>query len=291
MKDSPEVPLIELRAAAIGYQERPAVRDVNLTVRRGEVIAVVGPNGAGKTTLVRGVLGLARVLSGEVLLFGVPAGRFRQRHRIGYVPQRHTIGGAVPSTVHEVVGSGRLARRPWWSRSTSADRQAVQAAIHAVGLGELCHCPVSILSGGQQRRTLIARALAAEPDILVMDEPTAGVDAVSQANLARTLGDLVEGGRTLLVVTHEIAPLLPILTRVVVVDGGRITSDLPIEQAIARGERSLLADPLPAGAAAPVPTSLSTSPPTAVPASVPASAPASVPASAPASVPASGGKG
>ncbi|HET9656815.1 MAG TPA: metal ABC transporter ATP-binding protein [Kineosporiaceae bacterium] len=224
-------PLIELRHAAVGYDDRPTIRDVDLRIDRGEVVALVGPNGAGKTTLVRGILGLARVLDGELLLFGVPAQRFRERHRIGYVPQRHTVGGAIPSSVQEVVSSGRLARRPAWSRATATDRRAVDRAIETVGLGELRDCPVSILSGGQQRRTLIARALASEPEILVMDEPTAGVDAANQANLARTLADLVTAGMTLLVVTHEIGPLLPVLTRVVVVEAGRIAADRARETA------------------------------------------------------------
>ena len=105
-------PLIELRRAAIGYDDRPAVAEVDLMLRRGEIVALVGPNGAGKTTLVRGVRGLASVLSGEVLLFGEPVARFGARFRIGYLPQRHTVGGAIPSTAQEVVASGWLARNP-----------------------------------------------------------------------------------------------------------------------------------------------------------------------------------
>jgi zinc transport system ATP-binding protein len=241
---------IALHDVAIGYDDRPAVTGIDFELRRGEVVALVGPNGAGKTTLVRGVLGLADVLAGEVRLFGEPADRFRARYRIGYVPQRHTVGGAIPSTVQEVVASGRLPRKPLWGRTTKTDRAAVRDAIETVGLGELCHCPVSILSGGQQRRTLIARALAAQPEVLVMDEPTAGVDPANQASLARTLGRLVEQGMTLLIVTHEIAPLLPILTRVVTVDGGRIASDLPPEAALAAaGQISAPASSAPASSA------------------------------------------
>jgi zinc transport system ATP-binding protein len=228
-------PLIELRRAAIGYDDRAAVAEIDFVLRRGEVVALVGPNGAGKTTLVRGILGLATVLSGQVLLFGEPAARFGARFRIGYVPQRHTVGGAIPSTVQEVVSSGRLPRTPLWGRTSKADREAVREAISTVGLDELRNCPVSILSGGQQRRTLIARALAGQPDVLVMDEPTAGVDAASQAGLTRTLAELVESGMTLLVVTHEIAPLLPILTRVVLIEEGRIASDLPLHAAQQQG--------------------------------------------------------
>jgi zinc transport system ATP-binding protein len=223
-------PVLELCTASIGYGERAAARELDLTVRPGEVVAVVGPNGSGKTTLVRGVLGLARVLGGEVRLFGEPASRFRERHRIGYVPQRHTVGGVVPSTVEEVVSSGRLAHRPWFARANARDRAAVAEAIATVGLTDRRRQPVANLSGGQQRRVLIARALASEPEVLVMDEPTAGVDAESQANLVATLSRLVASGLTLVIVTHDVEPLRPLLTRVVAMADGRIVHDGPSER-------------------------------------------------------------
>jgi zinc transport system ATP-binding protein len=218
-------PVIELRDVSIGYEDRPAVSGVDLTVRAGDVLALIGPNGSGKSTLVRGILGLATVLTGDVHLFGVPAARFGQRHRLGYVPQRHTVGGAIPSTVEEVVGSGRLTHRPWYARTGADDRAAVSQAIDAVGLSDRRRSMVATLSGGQQRRVLIARALAGRPEVLIMDEPTAGVDAENQQALVRTLLSLVSSGLTLVVVTHEIAPLRPVLTRVVAMRGGRIGHD------------------------------------------------------------------
>ncbi len=224
--------VVELRHASVGYGGRPVVRDVDLRVDRGEVVALVGPNGSGKTTVVRGVLGLAPVGPGDVLLFGVPAAQFRERWRIGYVPQRHTVVGAVPSTVEEVVASGRLPRKRWFAPTTREDRRAVGQAIDVVGLGDRHRAPVSTLSGGQQRRVLIARALAAEPEVLVMDEPTAGVDAASSESLTRTLARLVDDGLTLLVVTHDVAPLAPILTRVVAVSDGRVVGDEPAAVAL-----------------------------------------------------------
>jgi zinc transport system ATP-binding protein len=218
-------PVVELRRAAVGYGGRAVVTDVDLRIERGEVVALVGPNGSGKTTVVRGLLGLALVVAGEVSLFGVPAGQFRERWRIGYVPQRHTVVGAVPSTVEEVVGSGRLPRKRWFAPATPTDRRVVARAIDVVGLTDRRRAAVGTLSGGQQRRVLIARALASEPEVLVMDEPTAGVDAQNQALLTATLGRLVADGLTLLVVTHDIAPLAPILTRVVTLADGRIVAD------------------------------------------------------------------
>ncbi|MGY1637549.1 metal ABC transporter ATP-binding protein [Geodermatophilus sp. SYSU D00742] len=219
---------VRLRDASIGYGDVPVVCGVDLTVHAGEAVAVLGSNGSGKTTLSRGLLGLAAVLAGEVEVLGAPVGRLRERGRIGYVPQRHTVSGAVPATVREVVGVGRLARLGLFRRLRPADRAAVADAVAAVGLSDRMGDPVASLSGGQQRRVLVARALAAQPELLVMDEPTAGVDAASQDALAAVLADVSATGTTLLVVTHETGPLAGVLTRAVVVDHGRIGYDGPL---------------------------------------------------------------
>ncbi len=218
-------PAVRLRDASIGYGDVPIVQCVDLTVRPGEAVAVLGSNGSGKTTLARGLLGLAQVLGGEVELLGAPVGRLRERGRVGYVPQRHTVSGAVPATVREVVAVGRLARLGLLRRLGAADRAAVGEAVAAVGLADRMEEPVASLSGGQQRRVLVARALAAQPELLIMDEPTAGVDAASQDALAEVLVRLSGTGTTLLVVTHETGPLSGVLTRAVVIDHGRIRYD------------------------------------------------------------------
>ncbi len=218
----PSPPAIRLREVSVGYGERPIVQGLNLDVRAGDVIAILGPNGCGKSTLIKGIVGLAPVLSGTIELFGIPAARFKDRYRIGYVPQRHTVGGAIPSTVKEVVASGRLPRRPLLHRATAADRHAVAAALDVVGLGDRAGAPVGELSGGQQRRVLIARALASEPDVLVMDEPTAGVDAASQAALATTLQRLADGNVPLVIVTHELTALASLVTTAALIREGRI---------------------------------------------------------------------
>jgi zinc transport system ATP-binding protein len=219
--------IVRMRGASVGYGDRPAVRDVDFSLDPGEVVVVLGPNGAGKSTLVRGILGLATLMDGELDLFGVPAAEFRERYRLGYVPQRHTVTGGIPSTVREVVATGRLPHKRAFSATNAADRAAVAAAIDTVGLAERADTPIGSLSGGQQRRALIARALAAEPDVLVMDEPTAGVDAANQEILAATLRSLVERGSTLLIVAHELGPLEPLISRVVVMRDGRIDYDGP----------------------------------------------------------------
>jgi zinc transport system ATP-binding protein len=222
---------VRLGNAAIGYGDVAIVRGADLTIRAGEAVAVLGANGSGKTTLARGLLGLAAVLDGHVEVLGAPVGRLRERGRVGYVPQRHTVSGAVPATVREVVSVGRLARRRLFQRLRPADRTAVATAVDAVGLADRLDDPVAALSGGQQRRVLVARALAAEPELLIMDEPTAGVDAASQQMLGTLLADVAAGGATLVVVTHELAPLAGALTRAVVVDHGRIAFDGPLSAA------------------------------------------------------------
>jgi zinc transport system ATP-binding protein len=220
-----QAPVIALRGAAFGYAGRPVAEDLTLTITPGEVVALLGPNGSGKSTLVRGLLGLNDHLAGTVELFGTPAARFTDRSRLGYVPQRHTLSGSVRSTVREVVATGRLSTRPWWRPSSSADRDAVLEALRTVGLGDRADADVATLSGGQQRRVLIARALAARPDMLVMDEPTAGVDAASQEVLAAVLRRLAGLGVTMLVVTHELAALRGIVDRIVVMSAGQLRYD------------------------------------------------------------------
>ena len=219
---------IRLAGASIGYGDVPVVRDVDLTVAAGEAVALLGSNGSGKTTLVRGLLGLASVLGGVVEVLGHPVGDRRERGRVGYVPQRHTVTGAVPATVREVVGVGRLARLGLFRRPGAADRAAIVDAVDAVGLADRLKDPVASLSGGQQRRVLVARALAAEPDLLIMDEPTAGVDAASQETLAGVLAAVSATGTTLVVVTHEVGALAGVLSRAVVADHGRISYDGPL---------------------------------------------------------------
>jgi zinc transport system ATP-binding protein len=214
-----------LTGGEVRFDRRLVLRGVDLAVRPGEVVAVMGANGSGKSTLIRALLGLTPLSAGRTELYGVPPGRFRDWKRIGYVPQRLSIGGGVPATVREIVASGRIARQSRLRPSSAADRLAVDHALRAVGMADRARDPVQELSGGQQQRVLIARALAGDPDALVMDEPTAGVDARSQETLAATLSELVGQGRTVVLVAHELGPLEPLITRSVVMDAGRIVHE------------------------------------------------------------------
>jgi zinc transport system ATP-binding protein len=219
--------IVSVDHAIVGYDNKAILRGISMDVRPGEVVAILGANGSGKSTLVKAILGLVPTASGTISLFGAPLPRFKDWFRIGYVPQRLGAGSGVPATVGEVVASGRLARRGFLRPARSADRQAVTRALTAVGLSDRVRDPVATLSGGQQQRTLIARALAGEPDLLVLDEPTAGVDAASQEAFATALHTFVDGGGTVLLVAHELGPLRPLIDRCVVVHQGSVAHDGP----------------------------------------------------------------
>ncbi|MEU6850637.1 ATP-binding cassette domain-containing protein [Actinacidiphila alni] len=228
---SSEESVVALRGGTATLGARPVLRGIDLAVARGEVVALLGANGSGKSTAVRAVIGQVPLTGGTLELFGTPLRRFRQWARIGYVPQRTTAAGGVPATVREVVSAGRLARtrlRP----TGRADRAAVDRAIATVGLADRARDSVDALSGGQHQRVLIARALAAEPELLIMDEPMAGVDLASQQILAATLRDQVAAGATVLLVLHELGPLESLIDRAVVLRDGCVTHDGPPPRAL-----------------------------------------------------------
>lgn len=223
---------LRLNDAAFGYGGRVVVDGLTFDVPTGQVMAVVGPNGSGKSTFVKGLLGLADQLGGDAAVFGDPPRTREVRRRIGYVPQRHTLSASVRATVREIVETGRLAHRPWYRPAGADDRAAVDAALAQVGLGDRVDAEVSDLSGGQQRRVLIARALAGRPDLLIMDEPTAGVDTASQTVLAEVLHRLADEGTTMLIVTHELVALRGIVDRIVeIAQGGLAFDGTPVQWA------------------------------------------------------------
>lgn len=219
--------VLEVRGASVAYDRRPALVEVDLTVTAGEVVAVLGANGSGKSTLVRTLLGLVPVTAGTVELFGTPLARFTDWSRIGYVPQRVGAATGVPATVREVVTSGRLPKMRRLRRMSSADRAAVDRALEVVGLADRADRSVATLSGGQQQRVLIARALTCAPALLVLDEPTSGVDLASQTALAEALRLLVDEGVTVVNVAHELGPMHALVTRAVTLADGRVLHDGP----------------------------------------------------------------
>ncbi|MFD6548417.1 metal ABC transporter ATP-binding protein [Streptomyces sp. NPDC058398] len=223
--------VVTLRGVRAELGSRPVLRGVDLTVRRGEVVALLGANGSGKSTAVRSVIGQVAVSAGEIEIFGVPRRRFRDWHRVGYVPQRTTAAGGVPATVTEIVASGRLSRARL-GILRKADHAAVRRALELVGMADRAKDSVNALSGGQHQRVLIARALACEPELLIMDEPMAGVDLASQEVLAATLRDQVAQGTSVLLVLHELGPLEPLIDRAVVLRDGCVLHDGPPPRAV-----------------------------------------------------------
>jgi zinc transport system ATP-binding protein len=219
---------VSLRGVSFAYPGGPPVlEDVDLDVETGEFVAVAGPNGGGKTTLLRIALGLERPRSGAALLFGEAADAFRTRERLGYLAQRTILGIDAPATVREVVAAGRVARRGPFRPFRRRDRLAVATAIERVGLVAQADVPIERLSGGQQQRAYIAKALASEPDLIVLDEPTAGVDADAQEALAALLGKLhAELAATIVYVSHEFGAVERYVERLLLVRG-RILFDGP----------------------------------------------------------------
>jgi zinc transport system ATP-binding protein len=219
--------VFDLQHGTVVLGGRRILEDVSFTVDQGEFVAVLGANGSGKTTLVRTLVGLNPLAAGSLTVFGTPLNRFREWPRLGYVPQRLAVGGGVPATVGEVVASGRTGRTSRFRRFSRDDRAAIAHALEDVGLTDRVGDPVATLSGGQQQRVLIARALAGEPEVLVLDEPTAGVDADSQDTLAGALGHLSNNGGSVVLVAHELGPLAGLIRRAVVMAHGKVASDGP----------------------------------------------------------------
>jgi zinc transport system ATP-binding protein len=226
------VPLaLELEGISFGYVPgQPVLTDVDLAVREGEFVAIAGPNGGGKTTLLRLILGIERPTAGQALLFGEPAHRFSRRETIGYLAQRAQLGVSAPATVHEVVAAGRLPRVGLLGRAGPDDRRLIGEAIARVGLTDVANRPLARLSGGQQQRAFIAKALATEPELLVLDEPTTGVDAEAQEAFAALLDRLHrELGVTILYVSHEFGAVERFVERVILVRGGIVFDGPPAE--------------------------------------------------------------
>jgi len=220
-------PVVELTGGAVAIAGRPILRGIDLEVRSGEFVALMGANGSGKSTLVRALTGLHPLAAGVLRLFGTPYDDFHDWRRVGYVPQRGSAASGIPASVWEVVAAGRLTRRPLFRPLGRADRAAITDALEVVGLADRATDGVSTLSGGQQQRVLIARALAGQPELFFLDEPTAGVDLPNQRMLADSLEILSGRGATIVLVAHELGPMAPLIDRAVVMRDGRITYDGP----------------------------------------------------------------
>jgi zinc transport system ATP-binding protein len=211
------VPVVTLRDVSLGYDHERVLEHVSLTIDRGEFLALLGPNGAGKTTLLRGILGLIPVLHGSI-----EYGFDRTVHPPGYVPQRERLDPIFPLTVFEVVLMGTYARVPILRGVGRRERAIAAACLEQVGLAELRDQPFWELSGGQKQRVLIARALAVEPEVLLLDEPTAGVDAAAEEAILQLIARLNrERALTVGLVCHHLPRLRTWVHTAIWVDEGR----------------------------------------------------------------------
>jgi manganese/zinc/iron transport system ATP- binding protein len=195
-------PALEFHDLTVAYHTKPVLWDVDLAIPEGKLVAVVGPNGAGKSTLLKAVLDLVPLTSGFVRVFGTTYGEARAR--VAYVPQRESVDWDFPASVLDVVLMGRYGRMGWFRRPKPADRQAALEALEKVAMAEYRDRQISRLSGGQQQRTFLARALAQDAEIYLMDEPFAGVDAVTERAIVALLRELRDRGRTVVCVHHDL---------------------------------------------------------------------------------------
>lgn len=195
---------------------QPVLRDVTISIEAGEFVALMGANGTGKTTLVRTLLGLQRPSAGEAWLFDTPVARFHAWPRVSYVPQHLLTGSAVPLSVEEAVRSALTSGAHRLRPLRRSQRERVHTALEQVGLAQRAHDRLEDLSGGQRRRVMIARALATSADLLILDEPTAGIDAGEQSRLAGHMAALHKAGATVLLITHDLGPVASLAERAIV---------------------------------------------------------------------------
>ena len=202
MKNAPWHYCLEVRGLAAGYGEQPAIEDVSFAIRPGQMVGVIGPNGAGKTTLFKAILGLIPRLRGEILLHDSDA--LPQRALMGYLPQLDAIQRTFPVSVSDVVMMGRYPQIGWVKWPRRSDRAAVQKALERVALVDHAETQIGRLSGGQTQRVLLARVLAQDPHLLLLDEPVSGVDPTAQHAIFSVLEELRDAGKTVIVATHDL---------------------------------------------------------------------------------------
>lgn len=200
--NDPASPILETVDLVAGYAGRPALEGISVAIARGAQVAIVGPNGAGKSTLFKVLVGLIPASAGRVMINGEPARQ--QLRRVAYVPQREEVDWLFPVTVLDVVLMGRYGRLGWIRRPGQHDRDIARHCLDQLGMDALANRPIGQLSGGQQQRIFLARALTQEPDILLLDEPFAGVDAPTQETVLALLASFKSRGITMLVSTHDL---------------------------------------------------------------------------------------
>ncbi len=222
-----EPALLEVENVSVSYNSHPALQGLTFQVQQGGQVAVVGPNGAGKSTLFKALVGLLPIRSGRISIHGQPLGHHKDC--VAYVPQREEVDWRFPVTVEDVVMMGRFDRSGWLRPPSAQDRAAVQHSLEQMGIDALRKQPISDLSGGQQQRVFLARALAQEPHILLMDEPFTGVDISTQEATLNLLGQLKGQQVTIMISTHDLGLAAERFERVLLLNHRLIAYGTPAE--------------------------------------------------------------
>ena len=224
-------PAIQIEGVSHRYPglDHAVLEDISVSVSPGERVALVGPNGAGKSTLIKLALGLEKLQQGSISVYGNPASACR--HRVAVVPQRTTVDWRFPVTVEQVVLMGRYVHLGWLRRPQRSDRDAVDEALQRMEIGSLRHRQVSELSGGQQQRVMLARTLAHDADLLLLDEPLNHVDIATQELMFHVIEELCDAGRTAIVSTHDLGVLKVHFSRALFLDR-RIIADGPVAEVL-----------------------------------------------------------
>jgi len=212
--------VISIADLSFQYQSAEVLTDISFEVAAGDYVGLVGPNGSGKTTLVRAILGIARSAAGRVALFGQGLDQFKDWYKIGYLPQKTDgFNPNFPATVREIVSLGLIARKSFPKRLDRADRSAVDHALERLGIADIGQKRIGELSGGQQQRTLIARAIVGDPELMILDEPSAALDPESRGHFFALLEDLNLNGRvTMILVTHDIGTIGQYASKLLYID-------------------------------------------------------------------------
>ncbi|MGE4397141.1 MAG: metal ABC transporter ATP-binding protein [Sulfurimonas sp.] len=235
------VPIFDVKNLNFVLKEQTILSNISLEIFSSEYIAIIGPNGGGKTTLIRMLLGLEKPTSGEVRIYGKKLSRFKEWHKIGYVPQRASlIDSSFPATVLDIVKMGRTSQRSLFGAFSKTDKQYVDDAMAKMDISDLKDKMVGTLSGGQRQRVMIARALASKPEILILDEPNTGVDVASQKKFYALLRELNQKeGITIVFITHDIGVIADDIARLFTINQKAIICNNP-KQALSCEEMSEL---------------------------------------------------
>lgn len=202
MMSHAKAPALEIHDLTVSYHKKPVLWGIDLAIEEGQLVGIIGPNGAGKSTLVKSIMGLLPLSSGWIKAYGQPVKK--NRRLIGYVPQRETVDWDFPVTAFDVVLMGRYGHIGWFRRPSAEDKRLAHECLEKVGIGSLAERQINNLSGGQQQRVFLARALAMESRVYLMDEPFAGVDAATESAIITLLKEMRDQGKTCLVVHHDL---------------------------------------------------------------------------------------